>query len=105
MIIRQGDAYSVPLLLERDGQSLGPETLKRVTVCFGGLKKEYPGALYFQDGLLLFPLTEEETRALPAGRTVYVDVFLTLKGDSRMGLPEPMPVLVLGTDCGEEETT
>lgn len=61
MKITQGDACNIPIKISINSQTISPEYVKKVRLCFGPLKKEYPGELKFEEPYFLFPLTQEES--------------------------------------------
>ena len=74
MIIKQGDAYGLPIYVEVNGQDITEETLyliDTVEVCFDDVCKEYKadgsGEVTFADNAFWYPLKQEESLKLTEG--------------------------------------
>ena len=94
MIVKQGDAYQVPIELNMNGLPIPEEDIAAVEVYFGELRKTYPDGVSYQDGVLYFPLTQEETFALQEEETLFVDIRVTFANGSCIGIPEKLPVSI-----------
>lgn len=100
MIIKQGDAYAVPIYIELDGQTITDSTLyavETVEVCLETTRKEYrkdgEGDITFADGAFLFPLTQEETLALTEGPGFF-DIRVKTTDGNVKGTPFRIPVTI-----------
>lgn len=67
MTIMQGDSYPLELTITSDGESLTDEGTQVVEIALGALVKTWPGEVSFSGGVWLFPLSQQETFAMPAG--------------------------------------
>ena len=101
MIIKQGDAYCVPIALQANGAPLLADAFEQAEVFFGPLCKKYPEDMSFQDGCLLFPLTQKETLSFEPGTTMYIDVRVGFSDGTCIGIPEKVPVLITGATSKE----
>lgn len=79
-LIKQGDAYAVPVRVKLDGATLTAEDITiidSVEFTLGEyFRKLYPDEVVFdaQEGLFLVPVTQEETFAMEEGERVSFDV-------------------------------
>lgn len=66
MEIMQGDAYHIPISIERDKGLITPDTVKCVEVTLGSLSKLYPGDIRYkeEDDTWVLPLSQEDTFSL-----------------------------------------
>ena len=64
----QGDAYDIRLTLVRDDNTpITDEDVAKVNITFGGTTKSYPdGAVSYDDGEWLYPVTQGQTISMPA---------------------------------------
>ena len=68
--IKQGDQYSVPILIRLNGETVDIDELAEVEFTFGdGTRKLWPQDVQYNsaDNCFYLPLTQEETFAFPAG--------------------------------------
>lgn len=66
--IMQGDAYSIDVSLTNDnGDAITPSNSTEVEFALGTLIKKYPTDCTYADGEYSFPLTQQETFAMPIG--------------------------------------
>lgn len=68
MTIFQGDQYNIPIEITRSGQQQSVDSVSKLEVIFAGIRKEYPGEVFEQDGVFYFPLSQEETMSLAENR-------------------------------------
>ena len=68
MTIFQGDQYNIPIEITRSGQQQSVDSVSKLEVIFAGMRKEYPGEVFEQDGVFYFPLSQEETMSLAENR-------------------------------------
>lgn len=66
----QGDSYNLGVeVLDDTGAVVLPEAIEDMEIAIGNLKKTYKdGEVKYGEGVWLFPLTQEESFALPAGK-------------------------------------
>ncbi|MBQ7459835.1 MAG: hypothetical protein IJP67_07040 [Oscillospiraceae bacterium] len=86
--IKQGDAYSIAVRAELNGESLNMAEVESVEVMIGeNIRKVYPGDISYDDEneTLLVPVTQEETFSLTAGSTAPVDLRVKFIGGSVIG--------------------
>ena len=68
MIITQGDAYSIGIVIRAGDAALSTADIRQLRVSLGGTVKTYPGGgIDYSDGAWRYPLTQEETFALSPG--------------------------------------
>ena len=90
--IMQGDQFALPLTGTLNGKPLDMETVECVEIYIDTRRKVYPGeVLYSEDGLFLYPLTQEETFAVRRS-SVHIQVRVKFKGD---------PAVVRGCNVGD----
>lgn len=61
MKIMQGDAYAIPFAIDVDGTPVTDTMVEKVEIVIGEYMKEYPGAVKYQDGEFLYPISQEES--------------------------------------------
>lgn len=60
--IMQGDAYDIPVTLkDKDGNAITDADVSAVKITLGSTSKSYPDEVTFDDGVFLFPVTQEES--------------------------------------------
>lgn len=64
--IMQGDAYKIPVTITSRGENLDVNLVDSIEMAVGSLIKAYPGELEYADEKWFFPVSQEETFALPA---------------------------------------
>ncbi len=87
--IKQGDAYSLPVLLRLNGEPVDPDSVAEVEFTFGnGLRKLFPGDAQYNsaDGCFYLPLTQSETFAFPANGAVTLDIRVKFVGGDVLGV-------------------
>lgn len=94
MIVKQGDAYLVPIELSMNGLPIPEKDIASIEVYFGDLRKTYPDEVSYQDGVLYYPLTQEETFAMKEEETTFVDIRVKFAGGNCIGIPEKLPVSI-----------
>ena len=91
-IIKQGDAYSLPVALKLNGKGIAAADIDTVEFCIGGtIRKLYPDVVAYdeQGGFFYVPLEQGDTFALPADEPVSLDARVkfingSVKGVQRM---------------------
>jgi len=85
--LKQGDEYSVPLEAKLNGETLDIEAVDTAEICLGDLRKVYPGEIEYDEAeaCFLFPVTQEETFAMPANGAVELDVRIKFIDGSVVG--------------------
>jgi hypothetical protein len=83
----QGDAYSLPIVLRQGELLITPEMVQQVEITIVNLTQTYPGAVNYdeENGQWLFPLTQEQTFAFKAGRTLPVQTRIKFNDGSVVG--------------------
>lgn len=103
----QGDAYSVPVVIKaKNGTVIIPEMVTCVEITMGGLSRQWPGVITFNEKTLAweFPLTQQQSFRFSQGkqktqvRVVFSNGWVVggggtdvrvLKSESRSVLPAP----------------
>ena len=99
--IKQGDAYSIPVSITVDGDTVNAETIALIeTVEFmvgEGIRKVYPEEVSFdgENSLFLVPLTQAETFALEDGERIPFDVRVAFAGGDVVGTKTMQNIKVL----------
>ena len=103
MRIMQGDAFSLPVEITLGGQVVTPEDVARIEVKIGGrIRKYYPDTGEYWGGYYLFPLTQEETLALPAEQRTPVCVRVKFTTGAVIGCRTKTMLEVLDGASGKE---
>ena len=67
-VIQQGDAYSVPIVINNGDLQVTDENTAKVRINLCGFTAQYPdGGLVYDEGYWYFPLTEEMTYKMRGG--------------------------------------
>ena len=101
--IKQGDEYSVPVLIRLNGEPVEIDEVDEAEFAFGtGLRKLYPGDVEYSraDGCFYLPLTQAETFAFPANGTVTPRHPRKIRGRGRRGRAEDGVLRRGGRDLG-----
>lgn len=61
----QGDAYSIDVTIKNQNESLHIENVELVEITLLSITRSYPNEVTYSDGKFHFPITQEETFALP----------------------------------------
>lgn len=96
-VIKQGDAYGIPLEIKLNGAALTASDVETVEVFVGdGIRKLYPDEITYNEtlGSFIVPVTQEETFTLPEGETVRVDVRVQFPGGMVLGVIDELKVRV-----------
>lgn len=96
-VIKQGDAYGIPLEIQLNGATLTDTDVKQVEVYIGeSIRKLFPGQITYVPELGRFsvPVTQEETFTLPEGETIRVDVRVQFLGGMVLGVVDTLKVKV-----------
>lgn len=66
--IHQGDQYAIPFSVKRNNITQTSQTITRMEILLGGLRKTYPGEVEYYSATqqFLFPLMQAESFALEA---------------------------------------
>lgn len=87
--IKQGDQYSVPILVRLNGEPVNVDDIAEVEFTFGdGVRKLWPQDVQYNsaDNCFYLPLTQAETFAFPAGGSVALDIRVKFVGGNVMGV-------------------
>ncbi len=87
--IKQGDGYSVPILLRLNGEPVDIDEVAEVEFTFGdGLRKLFPQDVQYNtaDSCFYLPLTQAETFAFPANGSVSLDIRVKFVGGDVIGV-------------------
>lgn len=100
MIIKQGDAYGLPIYVAVNEQNITEETLYLVDTVevylehgFKEYKKDGGGEISFADGAFWYPLTQDESMKLTEGPGT-IDVRVKDISGEVHGLPHPLRVTI-----------
>ena len=102
--IKQGDQYSVPILIRLNGETVDIDELAEVEFTFGdGTRKLWPQDVQYNsaDNCFYLPLTQEETFALPPGAALPLDVRVKFAGGEVLGSARMGAVAVCDAISGE----
>ncbi len=97
VVIKQGDAYGIPLEIQLNGATLTDADVEKVEVFVGDdIRKLYPGQITYVHELGCFsvPVTQEETFTLPEGENIRVDVRVQFSGGMVLGVIDTLKVKV-----------
>ena len=86
--IKQGDAYSVPVLIRLNGEPVDIDEVAEVEFTFGnGLRKLFPQEVQYNsaDNCFYLPLTQDETFEFPANGSVTLDTRVKFVGGNVIG--------------------
>ena len=87
--IKQGDQYSVPILIRLNGEPLNLDDVAEVEFTMGnGVRKLFPGDVQYNsaDESFYLPLTQAETFEFPAGGSVTLDIRVKFVGGNVIGV-------------------
>lgn len=79
----QGDAYSLEVKINNGGVALDMTAVSLVEITLANRVKTYPGKVTYSDGVLHYPLTQEETLGLPP--VCQMQVRVKFKGGNVIG--------------------
>lgn len=87
-IIKQGDAYPLPVGVTLNGAAIAPEDIETVEFMLGDVRKLYPTDATFnpEDNFFYVNLTQEDTFSLPANSSVNLDVRVKFVGGNVLGI-------------------
>ena len=97
VVIKQGDAYGIPLEIQLNGAALHADDVEQVEVYVGDtIRKLYPGQITYNDALgsFIVPVTQDETFELPEGETIRVDVRVQFPGGMVIGVIDELKAKV-----------
>jgi hypothetical protein len=102
--IKQGDAYSFPVAVGLNGETVSKDDVSVVEFYIGGVRKVYPIDVTFSDEDKCFyvPLTQEETFGFEANSAVAVDMRIKFKGGDVIGAKN-MEYITVYDAVSEEE--
>ncbi len=101
--IKQGDAYSIPVVLKLNGKTVDAAAVEQVEFMLGShIRRMYPGQVKCEEGVFYFPLTQAETLALPARLTLPLDVRVKFIGGDVVGVLRAAHVTVTDAVSGRE---
>ena len=87
--IKQGDAYSLPVLIRLNGEPVDIDEVAEVEFTFGdGMRKLFPQEVQYNraDGWFYLPLQQDETFAFPANGSVTLDIRVKFVGGDVVGV-------------------
>lgn len=87
--IKQGDEYSVPILIRLNGEPVNVDEVAEVEFTLSsGIRKLFPGDVQFNsaDDSFYLPLTQTETFDFPAGGSVSLDIRVKFVGGNVIGV-------------------
>ena len=87
--IKQGDQYSVPILIRLNGEPVNADDVASVEFTFGsGLRKLFPGDVQYNsaDDCFYLPLTQDETFEFPANGSMSLDIRVKFVGGDIIGV-------------------
>lgn len=87
--IKQGDEYSLPVLIRLNGEPVDVSEVAEVEFTLGnGVRKTFPQEVQYNsaDGCFYLPLTQEETFAFPANGSVTLDIRVKFAGGNVIGV-------------------
>ena len=87
--IKQGDEYSLPVLIRLNGEPVDVSEVVEVEFTLGnGVRKTFPQEVQYNsaDGCFYLPLTQEETFAFPANGSVTLDIRVKFAGGNVIGV-------------------
>ena len=93
-IIKQGDAYSIPVGIKLNGKGIAAADIDEVEFYIGSsVRKMYPREVSYneQEGFFYVPLDQDDTFSLPADDIVTIDARVKFLGGAVKG------VLKMGT--------
>lgn len=61
----QGDAYSIDITIQSQGQSINVNSVELVEITLLNLTRSYPEEVTYSDEKFHFPITQQETFKLP----------------------------------------
>lgn len=102
-IIKQGDAYALPVGVTLNGAAIAQEDIDTVEFMLGDVRKLYPADATFnpEDNCFYVNLTQEDTFSLPANSAVNLDVRVKFVGGNVKGVKKMAAVTVI--DATSEE--
>lgn len=106
--IKQGDQFSIPIHITVNDSVLSADHADAVEFMLGNLRKmwyaseDLTGDVTYEDGTFFFPLTQEETLAMPAGITLPLDVRILFAGGSAFGPPRPAALISVADAISQE---
>lgn len=87
--IKQGDQYSVPILIRLNGEALDLDDVAEVEFTIGNdMRKLWPQDVQYNsaDECFYLPLTQAETFAFPANGSVTLDIRVKFVGGNVVGV-------------------
>ncbi len=87
--VKQGDQYSVPILIRLNGEPVDESEIAEVEFTLGnGVRKMFPQEVQYNsaDGCFYLPLTQAETFDFPANGSVTLDIRVKFVGGNVMGV-------------------
>lgn len=101
--IKQGDAVSVPVNLELNGEATDLAEIEQVEFFIGGYRKLYPGEVSYDETEKCFyvPVTQEETFLWPENTSITIDARIKFHGGNVQGAEKQRYITVI--DAVSEE--
>lgn len=102
-IIKQGDAYPLPVGVTLNGEAIALSDIETVEFMLGTIRKLYPDDATFnpEDNHFYVNLTQEDTFSLPANSAVNLDVRVKFVGGAVKGVQKPQYATII--DATSEE--
>ena len=85
--VKQGDQYSVPILIRLNGEPVDESEIAEVEFTLGnGVRKMFPQEVQYNSADGCFSLTQAETFDFPANGSVTLDIRVKFVGGNVMGV-------------------
>lgn len=101
--IKQGDAYSLPVLLNLNDAPVDIADVDIIEFYIGGFRKLYPGDVTYDstDGAFYVPITQEESLSWQEGENIVLDARVKFVGGNVQGIEKQIQIGVV--DAVSEE--
>ena len=99
--IKQGDAYSVPVKINLNGEPLDAAEVEQIEFYIGGFRKLYPGDVTLIGEEFNVPFTQEESFSWPEGEPIILDARVKFVGGNVQGIQRQQVIGVV--DAVSEE--
>ena len=84
--IKQGDAYSIPVTIQFNGEPLNAADVEQIEFYIGGYRKLYPGDVTLIEDEFNVPFTQEESLSWPEGGQIILDARVKFIGGNVQGV-------------------
>lgn len=94
--VKQGDAYSIPVIVKIDGDPINIADVSEVEFMLNGVRKMYPDSVSYDavENAFMLPITQEESFAFPVG-SVMLDVRVKFNGGNVEGIHRIVSITVI----------